>query len=195
MSGQKVTDVLGIAAALVTILQVGKQVLDVGARARVSGVSVLTWHLAFFQSTGLLALSIEAQLLGAVAANGFVALAAAIIVIRLSRRRGRGIFLWNTVWIVLILTLISVSWWLIGGQAIGAISGSTAAVVFIPQALKSARTRSPEGISTLFLVAGTASSVLWVAYAGASGEPVLAIPSLFALVALSVTAVSTRGHG
>lgn len=187
--------IIGVLASVTTGVQVALQVWNVWRVPDPVGVSPLTWVLALVQSIGLLLLSIHGRYVAAVGINAFVLVGASVILLRLIRGGSfaTSIALASAAIALTVLAVVVIA--ITAGPAIaGDVGAAASAIVWVPQAVRSVRLRSPVGLSWAFVIAGILSSGLWVAYAALVGEWRLAVPSVAAIVALGVTGARALRH-
>lgn len=186
------SEVVGFTATVITCVQVTTQArLAVSSRS-VAGVAGLTWVLALVQSVGLLVYSIDRRLSAAILVNGYVGLACIAIVVVLVVRgeAGSRVVLAGATAIAGAAIAIAAR---AGGPALlGTVGAAAAIFVWIPQAVRSARTRSPDGLSIGFVLAGLTSSALWLAYAALESEWRLGVAPAAALVSMVVTGAQSN---
>jgi uncharacterized protein with PQ loop repeat len=182
-----VPNLIGYGASLITGAQVTRQILDVWRVPNPVGVSWITWDLALVQSIGLLAFSVARGYAAASIINAWVGLASLVILARiLTTRQPPRLWPWLTVGATLAVSGI----WpvLLGTASAGVLGAVASAFVWVPQAVRSIRMRSPAGLSWPFVLAGLASSALWIVYAVLIGQWRLLVPPVSAIGSLIVTA-------
>jgi MtN3 and saliva related transmembrane protein len=78
-------------------------------------------------------------------------------------------------------------------QTLGFAAGTLTAVAFLPQVIKTFRTRSAGDLSTAMLLAQTTGVALWIVYGVAIGSlPVIMANVVTLVLALLLLAVKTR---
>lgn len=189
-------NVIGVIAGVITAAQVLRQVSDILAVRRPVGVSWVTWELALVQSIGLGVLSVAKAYLAAAVINCFVGVASIFIIGRLLAGRRPGLAGYGTGVAVVGATLAAglAGLTLSGSRLDGTVGAVASAFVWVPQAVRSVRTRSPAGLSWAFALAGIVSSALWGTYAILLGEWRLLVPPVSAIVALAITAAFALWH-
>lgn len=147
-------------------------------------MSRVTWELALVQSVSLGTLSVAEGYVSATVTNAFVALCSVAILARLSsgRRERLAAVLVGLLFVTGLLVTIA------DAKLVGTVGAVVSALVWIPQAAHSRRTRSSSGLSWAFVLAGLVSSSLWIAYAVLLGEWRLLPPPTVAILSLLVTA-------
>jgi MtN3 and saliva related transmembrane protein len=188
-------DLIGAVASLITGTQVARQLKDAFAVERPVGVSWLTWELATIQSGGLLFFSISKGYTMAIVINAWVGIVSLLIIARLIAPGGvlaalRFVALAGVTGIGL-----AGAFALSGVRLVGTIGAVASAFVWIPQAWRSVRTRSPTGLSWTLVVLGVASSILWIAYALMLSQWRLLVPPISAIASLVVTAIYALWRG
>lgn len=181
--------VTGVAATVLTVAQVSLQLVSLWWAPSSRGVASSTWILANIQSLGLLIFSIHSRLLAAALTNAFVAVASFAILLLICFRTGVKIPLVISLAATAAVTFV---WLTFGPDACGVLGSLAAVVVWIPQAAHSWRTRSPEGLTPLFVVAGVSSSVLWLVYGINAGKWELCVSPVTSLVSMLITIRMSR---
>jgi uncharacterized protein with PQ loop repeat len=182
-----VPNLVGYAAGLITGAQVARQILDTWKVPDPIGVSWLTWDLALVQSIGLLAFSAAHGYTAAIIINAWVGLASLLVIARILATR-QSPRLWPVLTVGVTLAVSGIWPVLLGSASAGTLGAVASAFVWVPQAVHSVRMRSPAGLSWPFVLAGLASSALWIVYAVLIGQWRLLIPPISAIGALIVTA-------
>lgn len=174
-------NVVGGIAAILTLSQVARQWRDLRLLGEPTGVSGLTWLLAYVQSLGLGWLAIAGNHLSAIIVNVTVGAVAALIIGQVWERvRAVG-------WLTSASLALGAVGWAISPAAVGSIGAAASAFVWIPQAVRSSRSRERRGISRSMVLLGLASSLCWLAYAVLVDEWRFAVSPIFAILSLIVT--------
>jgi hypothetical protein len=167
-------------------------VRDVWTTPDPTGVSPITWELALMQSVGLLLLSIHRGLLVAIGINLWVAVAASLILVRVAgtgARRDRVVK--GSALVAASLAFFGMITRYGGPILAGDLGAAASAVVWIPQAVRAVRFRSPLGLSWTAITAGLLSSALWLSYAVMVREWRLGVAPVSAAVSLAITGLYT----
>lgn len=178
------SSVVGVLATFLSVGQVLRQVVDLSRAQSVMGVSPVTWSFGLVQSAAIGTFSTMLALWEAAAANAFIGILCAFVLVLLGRARSEK--RWLTVGCIAVAGPILLGT-LVDPEAAGLLGAFASFILWLPQAFRSIRTRSAEGLSVEMLALGLASSALWLAYSVAVGELALAVPPTSALVSLSLT--------
>ena len=135
-----------------------------------------------------LALSVVRDYQAAVVINAFVGLASIIIMVRVIATRHSRPVLWPALVVTSTLAACAAVLVTLGPAAAGTLGSVASAFVWVPQAAHAVLTRSRLGLSWAVVLAGLASSALWLWYAVEVGEWRLLIPPSSAILSLIVTA-------
>jgi uncharacterized protein with PQ loop repeat len=178
--------VAGSIAAALTCAQVARQVYDAERAADVAAVSEVTWTLALIQSCGLVVFTVDGAFYEAAVADAFVACGCAAILLLLGRKRSRSV-LRAVGPIAAVSAIVAGCTMAVDARLAGTIGAIAAVFVWLPQAARSVIVRTGAGLSLPFMLAGFASSALWIVYASLLDQWRLLVAPIAAIMALSIT--------